>query len=256
MQGQSEALTRTEIIPNSYEYKYLTDEIVSLKNPVGENITYDKTQGYLFDNGSDQREWLSLHVAGSACYGHTNLVPEFCRAYTKATGNQVIAVHIAKGSTVIADWLPGTDGYDIIVEKASAAIAKVNSKEQAKRIFFVWLQGESDAINGNSKNYYKQKISELCRALKSDVGIEKFGIIRVGRFTKDERDIEIISAQDEICRENNDFLMLTDTTCQLNKQSEYMNPCVGGHYSAKGLEKLGFEAGKSLGLFVRKILRK
>ena len=27
MQGQSEALISTEIVPNSYEYKYLTDEI-------------------------------------------------------------------------------------------------------------------------------------------------------------------------------------------------------------------------------------
>ena len=40
--------------------------------------------------------------------------------------------------------------------------------------------------------------------------------------------------------------MLTDIATQLNEQSEYMNPCVRGHYSAKGLEKLGMEAGKTL----------
>ena len=49
MQGQSEALTSTEIVPNSYEYRYLTDEIVPLKNPVGEDITVDKKQGYRFE---------------------------------------------------------------------------------------------------------------------------------------------------------------------------------------------------------------
>lgn len=32
----------------------------------------------------------------------------------------------------------------------------------------------------------------------------------------------------------------------MHGQSEYMNPYVRGHYSAKGLEKLGFEAGKTL----------
>lgn len=246
MQGQSEALTNTEIIPNAFEYRYLNNKLIPLKNPVGEDITFDEMQGYRFDNGVDQQEWLNLHVTGSACYGHTNLVPEFCWSYTKTTGNKVIAVHIAKGSTVIDDWLPGGAGYEIIVKKACAAIKVAKSQENVDRVFFVWLQGESDAISGNSKYYYKQKITELCQALKRDIGIKKFGIIRVGRFTNDERDLEIISAQDEICHENEDFLMLTDIATQLNEQSEYMNPYVRGHYSAKGLEKLGAEAGKSL----------
>ena len=79
--------------------------------------TFDEMQGYRFDNGVDQQEWLNLHVTGSACYGHTNMVPEFCRVYTEITGNKVLAVHVAKGSTVIDDWLPGGAGYEIIVKK-------------------------------------------------------------------------------------------------------------------------------------------
>ena len=246
MQGQSESLTSTEIVPNSYEYKYLTNEIVPLKNPVGEDITFAKTQGYRFERSVNQKEWLNMHIAGSSCYGHTNLVPEFCRAYTETTGSKVLAVHIAKGSTVIADWLPSSVGYDIIVKKASAAIEAAKSQETVEKIYFIWLQGESDAINGSKKAYYKQKIHELCEAIKKDIGIEKFGVIRVGRFTNDERDLEIVSAQNEICLENVDFLMLTDIAVKLNTQPEYMNPFVDGHYSAKGLEKLGFEAGKTL----------
>jgi hypothetical protein len=35
MQGQSEDLTSTEIVPNSYEYRYLANKIIPLKNPVG-----------------------------------------------------------------------------------------------------------------------------------------------------------------------------------------------------------------------------
>ena len=49
--------------------------------------------------------------------------------------------------------------------------------------------------------------------------------------------------------------MLTEIATELNEQEEYMNPYVKGHYSAKGLEKLGYEAGKSLGNFVRKICK-
>ena len=57
---------------------------------------------------------------------------------------------------------------------------------------------------------------------------------------------EIISAQDEICKENSDFIMLTDIATELNKMPEFMHPQIGGHYSAKGLEKLGSEGAKTL----------
>jgi hypothetical protein len=41
--------------------------------------------------------------------------------------------------------------------------------------------------------------------------------------------------------------MLTKIATRLNSDPEYMNPHVLGHYSAKGLETLGREAGKALG---------
>ena len=73
----------------------------------------------------------------------------------------------------------------------------------------------------------------------------------MGCFTNDERDLEIISAQNEVCIENADFLMLTEIVTELNSRKEYMNPFVSVHYSANGLEKLGMEAGKNLGAFVK-----
>ena len=242
MQGQSDALTSTAVVENCYEYRFLTDEVVPLKNPVGEDIAADFNKGYAFTKGANSGEWLEKHITGSSCYGNTNLVPEFCRVYNEITKREVLAVHIAKGSTVIAQWLPGTKGYEILIKKSFAA----KKDKKIEHIFFVWLQGESDAIMSNTKDYYKEKITELCNALKEDIGIEKFGIIRVGRFVNDQRDDEIISAQDEICKENDDFLMLTEIAVELNKQPEYMNPFVGGHYSAKGLEKLGAAAAETL----------
>lgn len=252
MQGQSEALVPTENNGRMLEYKYLTDSFVPLQDPVGENVRYDGGCGNPVIKGCDLRKWLEDHVAGAACYGNTNLVPSFCHTYSEMTGNRAIAAHIAKGSTVIAQWLPGTDGYAILKNKASAAITKARADFGAGRIFFIWLQGESDAIAGNSKEYYKEKMTILSEALQADVGIEKFGIIRVGCFTNDQRDLEIIAAQDEICRENADFLMLTDIATQLNTQPQYMNPEVKGHYSAAGLKKLGAEAATALARYVMK----
>ena len=242
MQGQSECLSENETVPFAFEYKWLTDEITPLKNPVGENITCDMKNGYTFTKDTIHKEWIDIHVAGSSCYGNTNLVPSFCRAYTSLTKREVVAVHVAKGSTEISYWLKGNVGYDVLIQKSNAAINKI----VPERIFFVWLQGESDAINGRTKEYYKNNLKKLCDDLKKDVCISKFGIIRVGRFTNSPSDDEIILAQDEICKDDPDFIMLTDIATTLNGIPEYMNPFVRGHYSAKGLEKLGTEAGKVL----------
>lgn len=246
MQGQSDCLSECEAVAGALEYKFLSDTLVPLKNPVGEDIRYDGLADVAFTEGSSLKVWLSSHVLGAAAYGHTNLVPAFCRAYIQKTARSVIAVHAAKGSTEISEWLPETEGYRALVKKAKAAINKAKTQCEIEHIYFVWLQGESDAIAGNSKDYYKKKLAILGAALVQDLGVDRFGIIRVGRFTEDERDLEIISAQDEICAEAPFFLMLTRASTELNKDPEMMNPNVKGHYSAKGLETLGTLAGEAL----------
>lgn len=242
MQGQSDRLSDSNEIHGAYEYKLLSGSIVPLKNPVGENVKTDLTEGYTYTDDTDQEAWLADHALGSACYGHTCLVPKFCEEYVRITGREVTAVHAAKGSTEIKDWLPGSSCYDVLLKKSKAAKNCVH----AEHVFFVWLQGESDAIEGNSKEYYKSHIKTFNKLLKEELGIEKFGIIRVGRFTMDQRDHEIISAQDEVCRESSDFLMLTEIATELFNMPGYMHPGIHGHFSAMGLERLGLEAGRAL----------
>jgi hypothetical protein len=251
MQGQSERLSENAIVENALEYRLLTDRFVPLSNPVGEDIRYDGTAGMPYVKGQIHlRDWLSSHALGSACDGHTNLVPAFCRAYLEVCGGSVIAAHAAKGSTEIKDWLPDTAGYAALCKKALSALQKAkHDGVEIGHIFFVWLQGESDAIARRSCDYYKEKLRILADGLCADIGVERFGIIRVGRFTKDTRDDKIIRAQDEICRENDHFLMLTDLATTLNEQPDCMNPLVSGHYSATGLEVLGAAAGNALGKY-------
>ncbi len=258
MQGQTEALSNTDVVEHAYEYKWLEEKKVPLQNPVGENIPYDRNAENTGLEALSQmglKEILDTFVLLASHEGNTNLVPEFCRAYLtqSKTDTEVLAVPVAKGSTQIHEWLPGTEGYKAIFEKTKAAIACVEKEYEIQHVFFVWLQGESDAIAGVSKETYKERLLQLNNALKSDFGIDKFSIIRVGCFTNDEKDWQIIDAQSEICRENSDFLMLTDIATKLNKIPEYMNPYVAGHYSAKGLEKLGAEAGKTMGNYKCKI---
>ncbi len=247
MQGQSERLSSSDAVEDALEYRYLEDALIPLRNPVGENIRTDKTRGISHKKGGDGQKWLREHVTGMSASGNTNLVPEFCRSYIQVTGTKVAAVHAAKGSTQISYWLPGTIGYEMIVEKTKAAIQKLLPVYDIGHIFFVWLQGESDAIFRVQKDVYMESLLCLNAALKEKLGIDAFGIIRVGRFTRDERDQQIMDAQDAVCESNEDFVMLTRMASQMNDISRYMNPEVPGHFSAEGLELLGKTAGEALG---------
>jgi len=248
MQGQSETLLNDDVIDGCIEYRYLTDSFVPLKNPVGEYIKNDGCAGEAFTGDLILEEdkfiiWLNNIALGASTDGNTNLVPTFCRSYRKQCGNNVIAIHAAKGATRIDQWLGDSKSYEILVKKASRAIDGCQNKG---KVYFVWFQGESDALAATCASVYEQRMIELKNNLKCDIGIDKFAIIRVGHFAGDDRDIEIMEAQESVCCNDSDFVMLTRVTASLYGKNEYMNPFVKGHYSAKGLEYIGDIAGTAL----------
>lgn len=106
---------------NCLEYKFLTDEFVEVKDPVGENIGEDLLCGPVLGCGS--------------------LVPSFCKAYAKKKGS-VIVIHCAKGNTTIADWGSGTERYKALVRKAKRGIMRARENFGTGKVYFVWLQGE------------------------------------------------------------------------------------------------------------------
>ena len=249
MEGETECLIDDTVIENAIEYRYLTDSLIPLHGYAGENLLYDMTEGYSCTADVDACKWIDDHLTGCPGGGHTNMVPQFCKHYIEQTGMMTAAVHIAKGASEIRFCLPGNPGWGALCEKGHAAFRKIEEQYTIRRVYFVWLQGESDAILGYSKEDYKQNIAKLAEELQREFGVKAFGVIRVGRFTMDERDDVIITAQDEICAENDFFVMLSTAATMLNEQAEYMNPYAFGHYSAKGQEYLGKEAGTALGKY-------
>lgn len=112
-------------VEGAFEYRYLTNELKELKNPVGENI-----------NGG---------VLTQSELGNGSLVPFFCKEYEKRTNNRVTAIHIAKGGSSIESWLPETERFKIATTKVLNGIKKVQESFVVEKIYFIWLQGESDA---------------------------------------------------------------------------------------------------------------
>ncbi|MCR5056150.1 MAG: sialate O-acetylesterase [Clostridia bacterium] len=251
MQGQSDRLTESKEVKGAFEYKMLTGTFAPLKNPVGEDVRPDGSEGCRVRPDTDGEAWIAAHALGSACYGNTNLVPEFCRAYIRKTGRSVAAVSAAKGSTEIEYWMKGNLGYEFLVRKTLAARAALEkSGAETGDVYVVWLQGESDAIFQKKRAEYLEKLSRLGGDLKKDIGMKRFGIIKVGRFTGDARDDEIIGAQEDAAEKYPEtFIMLSETAEKMDGMPGMMHPTIGGHYSAKGLEFLGKEAGESLGDF-------
>ena len=41
VEGQTEVLSECEVVEGAFEYKFIGDSLVPLKNPVGEDIRYD-----------------------------------------------------------------------------------------------------------------------------------------------------------------------------------------------------------------------
>ncbi len=266
MQGETEILSECKEVPGAYEYRYLTDSLVPLCNPVGEDIRPDMTAGYPSASKTDDspdytRNWLKAHIFGASDAGHTNMVPSFARAYTEATGRNFVAVHAAKGSTCIADWLPGTAAFSGIVTKAEAALEKVG-KENIGHFFAVWYQGESDSLAQTTKEEYKKSLFLLKKALFEALPLEKFGIILVGHFAALANwlviphsialsfDEAIRSAQREAVFEDDDFILVSELVNDLlYGDKKYRNPNVAGHLGALGQEALGRDAGANLARF-------
>lgn len=240
MQGQTEGLpTENSTVENALEYRLISDTLVPLMHPVGEDI------------GGD----LLLGSVG----GCGTLVPDFCLEYSKVTGRNVIAVHTAKGATTVSEWQKGTDRYGCMVEKINRAAEKAEEVFEIGSIFFIWLQGESDAIAGTSRDRYRELLTELKNNLRADLAIDRFCIIEVGYFCATVpwtgfvesgeglvRDEEIMAAQQDAVLRDPDFVMLTDICREISKKDEYLNPEAGGHYNNRGMSLIGRTAGKEL----------
>ncbi len=239
MEGQTECLPHpNEPVDGAWEYCLLGDLLRPVQHPVGEDLE---------------------PLLGPACYGFGSLAPDCCRAYVKATGRTVVMIHAAQGATTIAEWQKGTPRYNKVVEKATAALRRAASLGRVCRVYYVWLQGESDAIARTSAEEYITRLTAYKNDLKRDIGIDRFGIIKVGYFCKTarwlsdrtheegaENDETIQRAQEIAAERDRDFAMLTREAVAMSLDAQYIHPTESGHFNNRGLSLLGTLAGKAL----------
>ncbi len=243
MQGQTgEMPSVNEPVEGVMEYRMESDALIPLQLPVGEDI-------------GGARDFLrSSRDSGS-------LIPSFCRAYVNATGREVVAISACRGDTTLVEWHRGTYRYHSAAKKIRTGIQKAKSRGTVEHIYYVWLQGEADAIIRTPEKEYLENLIRYKEMLKSDFGVEKFGIIKVGYFfctsqwhtkistyeIKKACDEAIMRAQEKAPEVDSDFVMLTRVCTELSMNPAYINPNASGHYNNAAMEMIGMAAGETLG---------
>lgn len=230
---------------NVYEYRYLTDELVSLVSPVGETLN---------DN-----------VLAAAALGNGSLIPFFCQAYEEKRKCKTVAIHVAKGATNIDEWQSGTERFALAVAKIKAGLNRVDATEKTDKVAVIWLQGESDALRFLPRNEYRDKLIALKNDLKAQFRFDRFGVIKTGYFAayadwgegsfeeKKLADEQIMAAQEDAAEADPDFAVLTDVTKELSVDARYLNPEESGpHYNNAGMQIIGNAAGSALAEIIGK----
>ena len=260
-QGQSE--TYKEFSVPEYQaitYEYLTDQLVQVKHPFGENIN---TLGDPYELGYYQLEGAVGCETGLP-YG--SLSPHFASKYYEITNRPILIEPCCCGASQIKEWLPGHEQgrYELTVEKVNRSINAVNERLN-KRIegrYLIWLQGESDGIYRTGTANYKTRFLQLWNALKQDLGFEKCFIIRVAKFRPDKyNDKPIIEAQEQLATEYDDIEMVTRITGYLEYPTENpKNPGIQDyytegypyidHYTWEGYRLVGETAGERVGIYI------
>ena len=241
MQGGSLYLpTDTAPIPDALEYKWNENTARPLCHPVGEDF--------------------STYITAAA-NGGGSLIPDFCKAYISATSRKVFAIPAACGNTTIGQWMYGTQRYFYALRKILAGIEYAKTIDKIEHIYYVWFQGESDAVIGTTENEYIERITEYKNRLRLDCGIEKFCIIKVGYFCAVNKwyertlnshehgkkcDEVIMAAQQKLPSVDSDFVMLTDIAPRLSLLEDYQNHEALGHYNNEGYRLIGEAAGAAL----------
>lgn len=262
-----------------------TPEDVKTDKDIFLQVSMDR--GFSFNNKSSTTpvqivEPISSN--GSSAYGY---IPSFINAYYATTCRKICACYQSVGGVMLNTFAPykldettgeetasaGTYYTNIVNYVNHAKTNLVSNGYEVGDVFLVWCQGEADAaylgVVSNYSNayeqtlttdtqkqeYYKQRFVRIVEKLKEDVGLTTAFVIRIGHSSsKPERNTVIIEAQNQLCREHPDCVMVSTIFAgALNYVEEdgTMRNLMrdASHYVPEGYLRAGMEAGVNAGIY-------
>jgi hypothetical protein len=233
MSGTGESEKAPEVIEGAgYEFRAITDptRLYPLTEPFGED-----------ENKTDGVDDEDLKTG--------SLVSSFVNSYYSGTGVPVVAVSASAGGSTLHSWRKDGEMLPDAVNRFNAAKNWLTENGYVIRhSYMVWLQGESDGNKQTSKDDYITSIKDSVSVMQ-DNGIEKCFIIRIGiRIEEPGLYDTIIEAQTELCRDNEDFILISTKAVELEMLG-LMKDAV--HYTQGGLNLIGEEAGANAAYYVK-----
>lgn len=205
--------------------------------------------GYEFRNGQDPMGLYEVKEPfGDKESGYTSdpsgsrggtIVSAFMNRYYNSTGIPVMGVSAAKGGTAMEYWLKPEVSSEL-VKKYDDAISWCGANNvNVRNKYVVWLQGESDAINGNTADNYIKNMKDLFAPLFAK-GLQQVFIISPGNLEGVPGAFDnIINAQKKLAQTDGHFSFATGTLRDLD--NAYLVD--GIHYNQAALNMVGTQAG-------------
>lgn len=224
-----------------YEFKAITDptKLYDLTKRFGREE--NKLDG-IFDG--DRENTTILYKTGGC-------VPAFVNAFWERTKIPIVAVSASEGGTDISKWQKNASGgrYEDAVSRINACAAWLTANGYAiLHKYIAWCQGETDGDIGTTATNYKTLLNAFFADMVTDCGIEKLLNIRIGQWngTPDGKYNTIINAQNDLCQNNDNFIMLTTVTATFKDRSMMKDTW---HYTQAAYNMMGEFAGNNFAEF-------
>ncbi|HEK2763084.1 TPA: hypothetical protein SMT63_000438 [Proteus mirabilis] len=185
------------------------------------------------------------YSSGNVSTGHAWAT--FANEYIRRTGRKVLIIPCAKGESSIVELskplTPSNTVYDKMISSFNSAMIVANRDGISigyKSILF--HQGETDMTLGTKKQEYQNKLDQLIRDMRSDMGLDKCFLYRVGcpQNRKEMSWYAMQTAQDYLCQ-SYDWMVMAYSGCGTFTIGNGLLR-EGVHYTQNGYNVMGHES--------------
>ncbi len=185
------------------------------------------------------------YSSGNVSTGHAWAT--FANEYIRRTGRKVLIIPCAKGESSIVELskplTPSNTVYDKMISSFNSAMIVANRDGISigyKSILF--HQGETDMTLGTKKQEYQNKLDQLIRDMRSDMGLDKCFLYRVGcpQNRKEMSWYAMQTAKDYLCQ-SYDWMVMAYSGCGTFTIGNGLLR-EGVHYTQNGYNVMGHES--------------
>jgi len=153
-------------------------EVEEIKNPKCKMLRNGRWQPMSEPINCDRSIFIGFHSG-------IGLAASFADEYAKYFDEEVGLIPCADGGTKVIEWQPGEVLYDHAVMQAKLA------QRTSEIAGILWHQGESDSVNVEDRDNYRDRFMNMITTMKADLGLaDDIPVLigELGEFLCDYRD--------------------------------------------------------------------